>query len=111
MTEKEKKYLSDILIAIEYIEQFLSGIGSFTLYAGDHKTKSAVERQLAIIGEAVSNFLKSNTSNNLESAQQIIAFRNRLIHAYDAVDDSIVWLILQRHIPLLKTEVAKKISQ
>jgi uncharacterized protein with HEPN domain len=90
MTEKDKKYLSDILIAIDLIEQFLKDTYSFDEYSADNKTKSAVERQLAIIGEAVSNFLKSDNNNKLSSATQIISFRNRLVHAYDAVNDNIV---------------------
>ncbi|MGP8215612.1 MAG: DUF86 domain-containing protein [Bacteroidia bacterium] len=110
MTEKDKKYLSDILIAIDFIERFLADTHSFEQYSGDQKTKSAVERQLAIIGEAVGNFMKLNPANTLENAKQIVNFRNRIVHAYDSVDDHIVWVIIQKHIPLLKSEVLKKVS-
>ena len=47
MTEKSKKYLSDILMAIELIEEFTLGISDFNIYDKDRKTQSAVERQLA----------------------------------------------------------------
>lgn len=53
MTEKAKKYLSDILLAIELIEKFTESITVFDEYASDLKTQSAVERQLGIVGEAV----------------------------------------------------------
>jgi uncharacterized protein with HEPN domain len=53
MTEKSTKYLSDILMAIELIEEFIVDDKDFTLYDQDRKTQSAVERQLAIIGEAL----------------------------------------------------------
>lgn len=46
MTEKGKKYLSDIVRAIELIESFVIDINSFDDYQKDHKTQSAVERQL-----------------------------------------------------------------
>ena len=46
-----------------------------------------------------------------KNARKIINFRNRLIHAYDAVDSSIVWAILKRHIKPLQTEVNELISQ
>lgn len=49
MTEKSEKFLSDILISIELIEEFISGF-DFNSYDIDRKTQSAVERQLAIIG-------------------------------------------------------------
>lgn len=47
MTEKSKKYLSDILMAITLIEEFTAGINDFNIYDNDRKTQSAVERQLA----------------------------------------------------------------
>ena len=53
MMEQAKKYLSDILRAIELIEQFTKTTGTFIDYSADLKTQSAVERQLGIIGEAV----------------------------------------------------------
>ena len=56
MTERGKKYLSDIQLAIELIESFIQDIDSFEEYSSDLKTQSAVERQLGIIGEAVNRF-------------------------------------------------------
>jgi uncharacterized protein with HEPN domain len=50
MTEKIKKYLFDILMAIDLVEEFTEGIEDFNNYQNDLKTQSAVERQLAIIG-------------------------------------------------------------
>lgn len=50
--------MSDILNAIELIEQFIESTKNFNQYIADFKTQSAVERQLAIIGEAV-NSLKN----------------------------------------------------
>ena len=84
MTEKEKKFLSDIINSIELIESFLIGINSFDQYAKDQKTKGAVERHLGIIGEAVNKFLKESTLNDLKQAMQIISLRNRLIHSAGA---------------------------
>ena len=111
MTEKAKKYLSDILLAIELIEEFSSGITNFFDYQKDLKTKSAVERQLGIIGEAVNQFQKEEGTLQLSHARQIIDFRNRLIHSYDNLDDTIVWTILQKHIPVLKTEVVQGLEE
>lgn len=31
--------------------------------------------------------------------------RNRLVHAYDSIDSSIVWVIIKKHLPNLKNEV------
>lgn len=56
MTERGRKYLSDILRAIELIESFIKDIESFDQYQKDFKTQSAIERQLGIIGEAANRF-------------------------------------------------------
>jgi uncharacterized protein with HEPN domain len=106
MTERAKKYLFDILFAIDAIDEFIQNL-SFFEYEQDLKTKSAVERQMAIIGEAVNKFIKEETEVNLNYAKEIINFRNRLIHAYDSIDDSIVWAIKKKHLPELKSEINK----
>lgn len=110
MTEKEKKYLSDIMRSIELIEDFTKEITTFNIYSNDLKTKGAVERHLGIIGEAVNKFLKESDSNDLKSAVRIISLRNRLIHSYDNVDDSIIWSIITRHLRPLKEEINKKLN-
>ena len=102
MTEKEKKFLSDITYSIGLIENFTKEIKSFAEYEKDLKTKGAVERHLSIIGEAVNKFLKESNSNELKNASQIISLRNRLIHSYDNIDDSIIWSIVTRHLSPLK---------
>src|SRR5690606_21471088 len=107
MTDKGKKYLSDILMAIELIEEFTAGIKDFNVYDSDKKTQSAVERQLAIIGEALNHFRRVEPEIQIENDKQIVAFRNRLVHAYDNLDNSIIWAILNRHISPLKIEVAE----
>lgn len=108
MTEKEKKFLSDISTSIELIEDFTKDLKSFTDYQKDLKTKGAVERHLGIIGEAVNKFLRESKMNELVNASQIISLRNRLIHSYDNIDDSIIWSIVTRHLRPLKDEIAKK---
>ena len=52
MTEKGLKYLSDIVLAIDLIDEFIISIKSYNDYISDVKTQSAVERQLGIIGRS-----------------------------------------------------------
>ena len=111
MTLQHKKYLDDILYAIELIEEFISNINSYSEYSDDKKTSSAVERQLSIIGEAVNKFDKSNPNINLKHVSQIVGLRNRIIHAYDSVDDSVVWAIIKKHIPILKEEIINLLNE
>ena len=110
MTDQAKKYLSDILLAIELIEQFIGNIKNYDEYLADLKTQSAIERQLGIIGEAVNKYDKHFPNCTLEHTKQIVGFRNRLIHAYDAIDSSIIWAIINRHLTPLKDEVENKLE-
>jgi uncharacterized protein with HEPN domain len=100
MTEITKKYLVDIILSIELIDVFLDNCSSFNDYESDLKTKSAVGRQLIIIGEVIN---KINKTDDLElsHSKEIINFRNRLVHAYDSIDDAIVWAIKHNHLPKL----------
>lgn len=109
MTDQERKYLADIAFAIELIQEFTTTTSGFEEYDEDRKTQSAVERQLGIIGEAVNQFEKLSSSNSLKHAPQIVAFRNRIIHAYDSIDNSMVWVIIKKYLPLLLTEVKMKL--
>jgi len=47
----------------------------------------------------------------LSNTRQIVDFRNRLIHSYNNVDDTIVWAILKRHIPILKEEIEIELKE
>lgn len=105
MMEKSKKYLADILAAINLIEDFLIETPDYLGYEKDKKTQSAVERQLAIIGEALNKCKNSEKSFIIKHEKEIINFRNRLVHSYDNIDNSIVWAIIKRHLNPLKNEV------
>jgi uncharacterized protein with HEPN domain len=105
MNDRSKKLLTDIIIAIEHIENFCCDSPTFSHYQNDFKTKSAVERQLAIVGEAVNKLTQNDPEIIIPKAKEIINFRNRAIRAYDSIDDSIVWLIVKNHLPALKKEV------
>ena len=105
MTEKSKKYLSDVLIAINLINEFTVGISDFNVYDKDRKTQSAVERQLVIIGEALNKLRQNDPSIEIKNDKQIIGFKNRLVHAYDSIDNSIVWAIINRHLENLDNEI------
>jgi uncharacterized protein with HEPN domain len=105
MTERGLKYLTDVLISIQLIEDFSGEITDFNVYETDLKTQSAVERQLVIIGEALNHFKRTDPNITIEHDRQIIAFRNRLVHAYDSLDNSIVWAIIKKHLKTLKHEI------
>lgn len=77
----------------------------FLKYRADLKTKRAVERNIEIIGEAMSRILKKDHSIIITNSRKLVDTRNRIIHAYDAVSDDIMWGIIVRHLPILKQEI------
>lgn len=110
MTEKGLKYLSDIYASILLIDLFTNSINNFIEYNEDLKTQSAVERQLGIIGEAVNKFGNIHPEIEIEYSRQIVGFRNRIIHAYDSIDQTMIWAILKNHLPSLKDELIRKFN-
>jgi uncharacterized protein with HEPN domain len=110
MTDQAKKFLSDIIRAIDLIESFTSDVADYDGYLADLKTQSAVERQLGIIGEAVNKFEKLFPESTLINARKIIGFRNRLIHTYDSVDPSMIWAIIKKHLSPLRNEIIRKLE-
>jgi uncharacterized protein with HEPN domain len=66
--------------------------------------RSAVERQFTILGEAVAKLLKldPDLEKPIDSARQIVGFRNQLIHNYGGIDPDLVWTILMDELPKLK---------
>ncbi|MCX6319645.1 MAG: DUF86 domain-containing protein [Bacteroidetes bacterium] len=106
MQNEINAWLYDILNAIIEIESFLDG-GSkrFEDYQNDLRTKRAVERNIEIIGEALSRILKQDASILITHSRKIVDTRNRIIHGYDSVSDDVIWGIVVRHLPVLKAEV------
>jgi uncharacterized protein with HEPN domain len=110
MTDQVRKYLFDILSAIDLIEAFTAEVSCFEEYINDLKTQSAVERQLGIIGEAAGKYEQLFPQSPLINTKQIRGFRNRIIHAYDSIDPTVVWAIIKNHLSPLKAEVQEKLQ-
>ena len=80
---------------------------------GDPLLRSAVERQFEIIGEAVRRIvqIQPELAERISSTRRIIAFRNRLIHAYASVADEVVWGVLDQDLPRLVQEVRSLLEE
>lgn len=112
MIEKEiLKWLFDIKSAILEIDGYFNSFPrDFKQYQSNIVLKRAIERDLEIIGEAVSRILKQNPDFSIENAKRIIGLRDQIIHAYDNISDEDIWAVVSKHIPLLKAEVDKLID-
>ena len=110
MTDRERKYLSDIIESIRHIRAFTEGVETFDVYQKNFLVKAAVERHLGIIGEAVNKYLKESNAAALTNARQIISLRNRIIHSYDNLDDRLIWNIVKKEIKPLEVEIQEKLK-
>ena len=111
MNLEEKKLLTDIQVAITSIDDHLEGRRDFAEYKSNKTKRRAVERELEIIGEAMSKLLKINTDVKLSYTRVAVDLRNRIIHAYDNINDTIIWKIIMKDIPILQSEVKLSLLQ
>ncbi|GAB3698402.1 DUF86 domain-containing protein [Spirosoma flavus] len=112
MHDNVKAWLYDILTAINEIESFfIDTPKQFQIYQKDLRTKRAVERNIEIIGEAMTRILKQSEEINITDSRKIVAVRNRIIHGYDSVSDEIIWGIIIRQLPILQAEVESLLNE
>lgn len=82
----------------------------FPEYDVDLKTQSAIERQLGIIGEAIKIIKDIDPNEHIKYRDEIIGFRNILVHGYDTVSNAVVWSIIQDYLAPLKQEILDKLQ-
>jgi uncharacterized protein with HEPN domain len=102
------KYLLDIEAIISELEMIIEYHESnYSSFESNFITIRAVERDLMIVGEAVSKLLTINPDFQISSSKDIIGLRNLIVHAYDSIEPAALWKILIKDIPLLKLEIQK----
>ncbi|ASI98811.1 HepT-like ribonuclease domain-containing protein [Thermococcus celer] len=103
-------FLTDILEAIERIEEYTEGY-DFETFVKDRKTVDAVLRNLEIIGEAAKNIPESIREKYSSIPwRRVVGLRNVVVHHYFGVDLSVVWVIVSSQIGELKEEVERIIQ-
>ena len=107
MKDRIKKFLYDIFDSIESIESYLGERRDFNVYKDNKMLRRAIEREFEIIGEAMNRINKIDSELNISSKKKIISMRDRVIHGYDKIDDEIIWGVIVKHLPLLKTEISQ----
>jgi uncharacterized protein with HEPN domain len=106
MDDRGKKYLEDILIAINEIDSFFDSTPKiYADFINNLLLRRGIERNIEIIGEAMSRILKNDSTITITNARKIVDTRNYIIHGYDSLTADILWSIVVNHLPVLKTEV------
>ena len=107
MKHDVRKYLTDVLEAIELIRIHVAGINDLTAYKANVTVKDAVVRRLTIIGEALYQTRKQDRNIAINHKENIIGLRHILVHDYDIVEDKLIWSIVTTYLDPLYIEVEK----
>lgn len=111
MSARLPKHLDDAAHAAALALKFLAG-RSLDDYRADAMLRSAVERQVEIVGEACRRALDESPPlrDRMPEFRLALAMRNRIAHGYDTVDDGIVYLTVTEHFPALVQALARELA-
>ena len=111
MSDRLPKHLDDALYAARLALTFLAG-RSLEQYRGDELLRSAVERQVEIVGEACRRAIEDTPAlrERLPDASRAVAMRNRLAHGYDTIDHAIVFEVVSLNFPPLIAELERELA-
>lgn len=112
MPPEISKLLWDMDDAAGKIQRFAAG-RTLADYTEDDYFRSAVERQFATLGEAMTRLHKAapDIAESITDQRKIRSFRNIIVHGYDVIDDQIAWDVLSNKLPTLRAELAKLMAK
>jgi uncharacterized protein with HEPN domain len=101
-TRDYRDFLNDMVMACRSIIRFVDGM-TLDDYLADEKTRYAVMRGYEIMGEAIRHIPEPLKSANPDIEwTTMAAVRNRIVHGYFGIDDSILFTTIDQDLkPLL----------
>lgn len=94
----EALFVEDMIIAIENVLEFSEGF-SYSDFADDYKTTSAVLYNLQIVGEGAGNVsLKTRKKHPEINWRAMKAFRNYAAHEYFGLNLKEVWKVIRKNL-------------
>jgi uncharacterized protein with HEPN domain len=107
MKKRDDVFIAEMLQRIRAVKDHLNKVTQ-DKFMKSELHKSAVVRELEVLGEAAKQVSENIKKNYSELPwNQMIGMRNRLIHEYFDVDDSIVWEVAKIHLPGLEKDLEK----
>jgi uncharacterized protein with HEPN domain len=111
MNNKISKLLLDIIDCIDNINKYIGKEKKFENYNSNPMLQHAVERNLEIIGEAVNKLLNIDSEIKISNARRIVDSRNKIIHGYDEIENTQIWAIIIKHLPILYAEIQNMLKK
>lgn len=105
-------YLWDAEHACGLVVDFSSG-RSLQDLTSDPLLRSAIERQLQNVGEALAQLVRVDPelAVRIPKLDQIIGFRNVLVHGYYQLNYATVWLTITNDVPALRTQLQELLRE
>lgn len=105
MIRDHRDYVLDIVNSIKEVESFV-GKMSFNKFCSDKKTINAVIRSVEVIGEATKK-LPASLKDKYPNIpwKNMAGMRDKLIHEYFGVDLEILWMVIKKDLPSIKSDV------
>ncbi len=106
MRRDPRAYLWDAREASRRVAEFVKDANEEDYVASD-LMRSAVERQLEILGEALGQLEKANpdVARQIPKLRAAVDLRNLLIHGYAKVDNRIIWKTATTDVPVMAREL------
>lgn len=112
MRRDPRAYLWDAREAARRVADFI-GDANEEAYLHNALMRSAVERQLEILGEALGQLykLEPEIAKEVPQLRAAVDLRNLLIHGYAKVDDRIVWNTACKDVPAMANELDRLLNR
>lgn len=111
MNEQARRRLRDARDACDRIEWETLGFDE-TMYVNVSTVTYAVNWLLMTLGEALTAAVREHPDLErlVPDARAAIGLRNRIVHGYDTVDDTLIWRVVQDKVPVIKAQIEAVLS-
>ncbi len=109
---RPEKYLYDIIDCCGFVLSMSKGRTVYD-YRNDRMFRSALERELQIIGEAMIKLdhAAPAIADRISEHRSIIGFRHVLVHGYDSLDPDTVWNVVETKIATLRDQAHSLLAE
>ena len=105
--QRDNAYLLDMLLSARDAVEFASPI-TYAEFQRSRLHQNAILKSVEIVGEAASRVSVGTreTYNDIPWGE-IVGIRNRIVHAYFAIDIELVWRVVKDDLPILMTQLER----
>ena len=113
MNRKDKEILLKLLKHAENVKDFISDVKDKSVFVNNSMIIYATAFELLQIGELAKKQLSDDIKKDIDGIpwDSIYGLRNRIVHGYDSVDQSILWETVTEDVPVLAEELKEYLKR